>query len=124
MDTGTVRPGLEKSTYKIRRRECDEMAAKAKQAGFEVSCLADIKDEPLYEKIKAHFEAEFPHLVDRMTYIYKAQKRFYEMLDAWKAGNIETVGDVFRQDGVGLRDEYVRQRGRRLSGACRRRRQS
>ena len=107
MDTGTVRPGLEKSTYKIRRSECEEMAAKAKQAGFEVSCLADIKNHSLYEKIKAHFEAEFPHLVDRMTYIYKAQKRFYEMLDAWKAGNIETVGDVFRQDGVGLRDEYV-----------------
>ncbi|MHC4287990.1 MAG: galactokinase [Planctomycetota bacterium] len=107
MDTGTVRPGLEKSTYKIRRSECEEMAAKAKEAGFRVSCLADIKDSALYEKIKSHFQQEYPHLVDRMTYIYKAQKRFYEMLDAWKAGNIETVGDVFRQDGVGLRDEYV-----------------
>ena len=32
MDTGTVRPGLEKSTYKIRRSECEEMAAKAKAA--------------------------------------------------------------------------------------------
>ena len=42
-----------------------------------------------------------------MTYIYKAQKRFYEMLDAWKTGDIETVGSIFRLDGVGLRDEYV-----------------
>lgn len=107
MDTGTVRPGLEKSSYKIRRSECEEMAAKAKGAGFGIECLADIKDELLYAKIKAHFEAEFPHLVDRMTYIYKAQKRFYEMLDAWKVGDIETVGNIFRQDGVGLRDEYV-----------------
>ena len=107
MDTGTVRPGLEKSTYKVRRSECDEMAAKAKEAGFEISCLADIKDEPLYEKIKAHFDAEFPNLVDRMTYIHKAQKRFYEMMDAWRAGDIEVVGSVFRQDGIGLRDEYV-----------------
>ncbi len=107
MDTGTVRPGLEKSTYKIRRTECEEMAAKAKDAGFGIECLADIKDEALYEKIKAHFESEFLHLVDRMTYIYKAQKRFYEMLDAWKAGDIETVGNIFRQDGIGLRDEYV-----------------
>ena len=107
MDTGTVRPGLEKSTYKVRRSECEDMAAKANEAGFGIECLADIQDEALYEKIKAHFEAEFPHLVDRMTYIYKAQKRFYEMLDAWKAGDIETVGNIFRQDGIGLRDEYV-----------------
>lgn len=107
MDTGTVRPGLEKSSYKIRRSECEEMAAKAKEAGFGIECLADIKDEALYEKIKGHFEADAPHLVDRMTYIYKAQKRFYEMLDAWKAGDIETVGAIFRADGVGLRDEYV-----------------
>ena len=107
MDTGTVRPGLEKSTYKIRRSECEEMAAKAKDASFGIECLADIKDESLYEKIKSHFEAEYPHLVDRMTYIYKAQKRFYEMMDAWKAGDIETVGAIFRADGIGLRDEYV-----------------
>lgn len=107
MDTGTVRPGLEKSTYKVRRSECEEMAAKAKDAGFGISCLADIKDEALYEKIKAKFEADFPHLVSRMTYIYKAQKRFYEMMNAWKAGDIATVGGIFRQDGIGLRDEYV-----------------
>ncbi len=107
MDTGTVRPGLEKSTYKIRRSECEEMAAKAKDAGFGISCLADIKEQALYEKIKSHFEAKFPNLVDRMTYIYKAQKRFYEMMDAWKGGDIEAVGNVFRQDGIGLRDEYV-----------------
>ncbi|MHC5145906.1 MAG: hypothetical protein ACYSOI_00925, partial [Planctomycetota bacterium] len=89
------------------RSECEEMAAKAKDASFGIECLADIKDESLYEKIKTHFEAEYPHLVDRMTYIYKAQKRFYEMMDAWKAGDIETVGAIFRADGIGLRDEYI-----------------
>lgn len=107
MDTGTERPGLEKSTYKVRRCECEEMVKKAKAAGFDISCLADIKDQQLYEQIKSHFEAESPHLVSRMTYIYKAQKRFYEMMEAWKAGNIEAVGNVFRLDGIGLRDEYV-----------------
>ena len=107
MDTGTVRPGLEKSTYKVRRGECDEMTAKAKAAGFDISCLADIKDEALYKKIKVHFEADAPHLVSRMIYIYMAQQRFYEMLDAWKAGDIEAVGSIFRADGIGLRDEYV-----------------
>jgi galactokinase len=107
MDTGTVRPGLEKSTYKIRRSECEEMAAKAKAAGFGISCLADVKEQSLYDKIKAHFNAECPHLVSRLTYICKAQKRFYEMMAAWKAGDIEAVGNVFRQDGIGLRDEYA-----------------
>ena len=111
MDTGTVRPGLEKSTYKIRRAECEELVAKAAEAGFGIKCLADIKDNAIYEKMKCRFETDYPHLVKRMTYIYKAQKRFYQMLDAWKAGDIETVGDIFRQDGIGLRDEYV------LSGA-------
>lgn len=106
MDTGTVRPGLEKSTYKIRRAECEEMAQKAKDAGFGINCLADIRDEALYQKIKAHFEKDFPHLVDRMTYIFKAQTRFYRMMAAWKKGDITTVGKIFRQDGVGLRDEY------------------
>lgn len=107
MDTGTVRPGLEKSTYKIRRNECEEMVAKAKEAGFEISCLADIQDEALYTEIKSRFEKDSPELVKRMTYIFKAQKRFYQMMDAWKAGDIKTVGDIFRRDGVGLRDEYV-----------------
>jgi galactokinase len=106
MDTGTVRPGLEKSSYKIRRAECEEMAQKAKDAGFGINCLADIKDEALYQKIKTQFEKDFPHLVDRMTYIFKAQARFYKMMSAWKKGDIATVGKIFRLDGIGLRDEY------------------
>lgn len=107
MDTGTVRPGLEKSTYKVRRAECEEMVKKAKAAGFNIACLADIQDEQLYRKIKTKFEKTETHLVSRMTYIYKAQKRFYQMLDAWKKGDIETVGAIFREDGIGLRDAYV-----------------
>lgn len=107
MDTGTVRPGLEKSTYKIRRAECEEMVQKAQSAGFPIRCLADIREEQLYRQIRERFEKEVPHLVSRMTYIYKAQKRFYEMLEAWKKGDIATVGRIFREDGIGLRDEYV-----------------
>lgn len=106
LDTGTVRPGLEKSTYKIRRAECEEMVALAKKAGFAIDSLADIKDESLYNDIMAKFKDSRPELCDRMTYIYGAQKRFYEMMAAWKAGDIETVGAIFRKDGIGLRDEY------------------
>ncbi len=50
LDTGTVRPGLEKSTYKIRRAECEELVALAGK-GFGFSCLADIRDQALYDRI-------------------------------------------------------------------------
>lgn len=107
MDTGTVRPGLEKSTYKVRRSECEQLVKKAQEAGFKISCLADIRDQSLFDQISAKFEMTDPNLVSRMAYIFKAQKRFYQMMDAWKAGDIETVGAIFRADGIGLRDEYV-----------------
>lgn len=107
MDTGTVRPGLEKSSYKVRRAECEEMVRKCQEAGFGISCLADIRDQSHFDQIKAKLEKSVPHLVSRMTYIYKAQQRFYQMMDAWKAGDIEKVGAIFREDGIGLRDEYV-----------------
>ena len=106
MDTGTVRPGLEKSTYKIRRAECEQLVSILQKAGYKISCLADVKTEALYEKIMAQFAGQYPDLCDRFKYIFAAQKRFYEMLDAWKRGDIETVGRIFREDGIGLRDDY------------------
>lgn len=106
MDTGTDRPGLEKSTYKIRRDECEELVALARKAGFEISCLADVRDDDLYAKIVRAFGDSRPELCRRLTYIYGAQRRFYEMMNAWKAGNVERVGAIFREDGIGLRDDY------------------
>ena len=106
MDTGTNRPGLDKSTYKIRRAECEELVELAKSNGFDISCLADIKEQKLFDDIYAKFQPTHPDLCNRLTYIYKAQKRFYKMMDAWKSGKIETVGQIFREDGLGLRDEY------------------
>jgi galactokinase len=106
LDTGTVRTGLEKSTYKVRRGECEKLVSLLRKTGYNVSCLADIKDRKVYEKILCRFQEEYPDLCDRLKYIFGAQKRFYEMLDAWKAGDIESVGSIFRKDGIGLRDEY------------------
>ena len=111
LDTGTVRPGLEKSTYKIRRAECEKLVSILQKASYEISCLADIKDDTIYEKIMAEFGESYPDLCDRLKYIFGAQKRFYKMLEAWKAGDIETVGQIFREDGTGLRDTY------KISGA-------
>jgi galactokinase len=106
LDTGTVRPGLEKSTYRIRRAECEELVALARQDGFEISCLADVRDQGLYEQICTRFREERPELVSRLSYIFAAQARFYEMLGAWKDGDVERIGRIFRADGIGLRDEY------------------
>ena len=106
LDTGTDRPGLEKSTYAIRRRECEEFVAILQKAGYKVSCLADVSDETTYKKIMDQFRDRYPDHCDRLTYIFSAQQRFYQMLDAWKAGDIETVGSIFREDGRGLRDDY------------------
>jgi galactokinase len=106
MDTGTERPGLEKSTYKIRRSQCEELVSILRKADYKISCLADISDEKLYEKIITQFGKSHPDLCDRLKYIFGAQKRFYEMLDAWKSGDVETVGWIFRVDGIGLRDDY------------------
>ena len=106
LDTGTVRPGLEKSTYKVRRSECEEFVKILQKADYKINSFADVKDKALYQKIISQFKDSYPDLCDRLTYIYNAQQRFYEMLDAWKTGDIETVGRIFRADGTGLRDEY------------------
>ena len=106
LDTGTERPGLDKSTYKIRRAECEQFVDLIVKAGFKITCLADVNNETLYRQILDKFARSHPDYCDRLKYIYKAQKRFYEMLKAWRAGDIKTVGSIFRDDGRGLRDEY------------------
>lgn len=106
MDTGTVRPGLEKSTYKVRRAECEQLVGLLQKAGYKVSCLADVREEAMYEGILSQFSTSHADLCDRLRYIFAAQRRFYEMMDAWKAGDIGTVGRIFREDGIGLRDQY------------------
>jgi galactokinase len=106
LDTGTDRPGLEKSTYAVRRAECEKLVSILQKADYDISCLADIKDETVYKKIMGEFGESHPDLCDRLRYIFDAQKQFYKMLEAWKAGDIETVGQIFRADGIGLRDDY------------------
>ncbi|MCA9188564.1 MAG: hypothetical protein KDA99_23205, partial [Planctomycetales bacterium] len=105
LDTGTVRPGLEKSTYKLRREECERLAAMAAEP-FGIENLAAVREAKLYAKLVATYAQEFPELCRRLKYIYESQQRFYQMLDAWKKGDIQQVGRIFRADGIGLRDDY------------------
>jgi galactokinase len=55
--------------------------------------------------------------VERARYIYEAQRNFYEMMNAWSAGDVVTLGALFRRDGHGLRDLY-RISGPELESIC------
>jgi len=116
LDTGTVRPGLEKSTYKIRHTECRELAELCREE-FGIRTLGDVRTPELYDSIQARFGGSHPHLCKRLSYIYRAQQRFATMLDAWRAGDIGTVGGVFRADGIALRDDYAIS-GKELETMC------
>jgi galactokinase len=116
LDTGTVRPGLEKSTYRVRREECERLVEMA-SGEFAIHALADVRSRKLYGAIIERFSASHPDHCDRLTYIFEAQARFSRMLKAWRAGDIEEVGAIFRADGVGLRDLY-RISGPELEAMC------
>lgn len=105
LDTGTVRSGLEKSTYAVRRAECEKLAEMAGPE-FGIAVLGEVRDDALFGRIMQRFGEEYANLCERLDYIYNARKRFDRMIEAWKAGDIETVGSVFRTDGIGLRDKY------------------
>ena len=105
LDTGTIRPGLEKSTYKIRHTECGEMVDLCR-GPFGIESLGDVRTEELFRAILSRFGTTHPYLCKRLDYIYHAQLRFERMLLAWSEGDIKTVGKIFRADGLGLRDDY------------------
>lgn len=106
LDTGTVRHGLEKSTYAVRVKECEALVSALKKKGYAVDSLADVKDPALLERILADLGKTHPQECKRLVYIYHAQQRFEAMVAAWASGDIEEVGRIFRADGLGLRDEY------------------
>lgn len=85
LDTGTVRPGLEKSTYKVRRAECEELVSVLKRESYDIACLADIKDESMYKTILAQFGEKYPDLCDRLRYIFGAETllRNARRLEGW-----------------------------------------
>ncbi len=105
LDTGTVRPGLEKSTYRIRRMECDRLVEML-QPRYGIRALADVKDAETYRRILREYGRKHPELCARLSYIFAAQQRFVGMLEAWREGDIAAVGSIFREDGIGLRDDY------------------
>ena len=116
LDTGTVRPGLEQSTYAIRRRECEQLAALLTEP-FGIRTLAEVRDAGLHERIQRWLGPQRAHLGDRLRYLFEAQQHFDRMMSAWRQGDIATVGAMFRVDGFGLRDRY-RISGPELESMC------
>ena len=106
LDTGTERPGLEKSTYRLRRAECESFVRILQQAGYPITCLADATPGIIYDDIARNFSHSHSELVARLNYICHAQARFGQMMKDWERGDIAAVGRAFRLDGLGLRDEY------------------
>lgn len=105
LDTGTDRPGLEHSTYRLRRAECDELAVLLRR-DFGCATLADVRDPELLARIVARLQASHPEHCQRLRYVFAAQQRFPRLLRAWRDGDLATVGEVFRADGRDLRDLY------------------
>jgi galactokinase len=116
LDTGTVRPGLEKSTYKVRHAECRELVELC-GAEFGISSLGDVRSAEMFESIRKRLASSHSHLFERLDYIYHARERFVTMLDAWRRGDVATVGRVFRADGIALRDDY-KISGKELESMC------
>ena len=109
LDTGTDRPGLDKSTYKVRRAQCDGFAKELFTSNFIAAPkLGAVKDDAVYDKVRAAYASgAFQQHFKCFDYIYKAQRRFDAMMDAWRRGDVATVGALFREDGLGLRDDYA-----------------
>ncbi len=106
LDTGTKRPGLEKSTYKIRRDECDQMKDLLNQK-FGYASLAEVSTPEKFAAAAAYIQQVAPANLGRLKYLHEAQTRFADTLAAWRSGDIAQVGKNFRADGIGLRDDYV-----------------
>jgi galactokinase len=105
LDTGTERPGLENSTYVKRRAECENLLSIINGAGFKVANLADV-DAETFAAVSKLPAVRSSGLFKRLKYIFDATRRFPEMLDAWRTGDMAKVGGIFRQDGIGLRNDY------------------
>lgn len=116
LDTGTKRPGLEKSTYKIRRDQCEE-ALRLLCEKMKIYSLSQIKSERDLMTAEQILLPVRPELFRRVRYIFFAQMRFSHMLQAWKKGDMQKLGALFRADGLGLRDDYEIS-GRELETMC------
>ena len=76
-------------------------------AKFGYKSLAEVNTDANYREASRYLKAVAPESAPkRLKYLYEAQCRFTDTLEAWRSGDIERVGRNFRADGIGLRDDY------------------
>ena len=74
--------------------------------GLGIKSLAEISTPEIYESAVTHLRSIGSPSISRLKYLYEAQARFPSTLAAWRAGDIRKIGENFRADGLGLRDDY------------------
>ena len=67
--------------------------------------LADVKVQD-FEKSATPTLIQSGVAPGRLAYLVSAQENFRDMIAAWRRGDAATVGALFRDDGLGLRDLY------------------
>ncbi|MGY8642580.1 MAG: hypothetical protein ACKVJU_15980 [Verrucomicrobiales bacterium] len=73
---------------------------------FGYESLAEVSTPETFEESVECLKDIVPENISRLKYLYEAQARFAETLEAWREGDIEKIGANFRADGIGLRDDY------------------
>ena len=107
LDTGTDRPGFEKSTYKDRRRSATPSPRSCSRRVLLIDRCSRTS------RSRTSVKSATPTLIQSGRRTWSASRtsstprmNFGGMIDAWRRGDVEEVGAYFRRDGRGLRDLY------------------
>ena len=98
MDTSTRR-GLLDSAYNERRSQCEEAARY-----FDVKALRDVSVDEFKKRGKRKEESELAW--KRARHIVTENQRVLDAVKAMRAGDIKTMGKLFNESHVSLRDDF------------------
>lgn len=97
-----VRRELAASEYNRRRRECEEAVRILSQYIPGIRALRDVTPEDL-ERFGHHLP---PVLLKRARHVVHSNARVLTTVRAFRAGDLETVGEAMRRSHISLRDDY------------------
>lgn len=97
-----VRRELAASEYNRRRRECEEAVRLLSAHLPGIRALRDVSPEDL-DRFGHHLP---PVLLRRARHVVHSNARVLRAVAAFRAGDLETVGQAMRQSHISLRDDY------------------
>jgi galactokinase len=97
-----VRRELASSEYNRRRRECEEAVQILSEYLPGIRALRDVSPEDL-ERYGHHLP---PVLLRRARHVVHSNARVLATVAAFRAGDLETVGQAMRRSHISLRDDY------------------